>query len=326
MIEHWISLGFTANWIREIKNFINYKKGFFIPFIHDIHFAHFDANLIPSGRSPQRMTEKEVKYFLKICSINGLKTTLLLNSGDYDLFTVINILDSFYLPLGVRSVVISDKSLARKISSLYPELLIQGSCISYIDTIYGLLEEKSYGIELHNPATWTIRNMPFIKSVNESGYKQKLIPFEGCVRKCELEGWHRNEAVKGRYHDFDATCKRVVTSIYVFLMSSWVTIEQLRRMESYIDVLKLPRNTFDNFDEFYRFINLYETNEPYNILDFYGTFLSQIKKDNVIMSNVFDDSFFDNTISDKINQDFLMPYIKKLDRIPYFKKMDGMGV
>jgi len=316
MKKKWLSLGFNGNEIRYIEKFVKNSK--IIQYVHDIHFAHYDAKLLPSGRAPSEYTEREVRYFLKTCSASGINTTLLLNSGDYHLDDIIKVLDGFYFPLGVDSVVISDKNLAGKLKNLYPELKIQGSCISYIDTLEGLFEEEKHGIELHNPATWTIRDMDFIKKIKENGLKQKQIPFEGCVRKCKLELWHRKEAMIGNYHDLNVTCKKVLPDIYAFLMGSWITIKQLKRMEKYIDVLKIPRNTFNGFSELHRFIDLYDSNEPYNILDLIGTPLSRIKHDNVIMSDIFDDEFFDNTVSDEINTDFLDQYVCKLDKIPFF--------
>lgn len=318
MKNQWLTLGFNAQEICSIDDLINFNNGEIIPYIHDIHFAHYDAKLLPSGRMPTQFNKKEAEYFLKTCLANGINTTLLLNSGNYVLDDIIKILENFYLPLGVSSLVILDKNLATKLKVIYPELEMQGSCISYIDTIEGLLEEDKCGIKLHNPATWTIRDMSFIKKVNESGLKQKQIMSEGCKRKCKLELWHRKEVMIGNYHGLNETCKKSFSDIYTLLMGSWITIKQLKRMENYIDVLKLPRNTFDSFSEIYRFINLYNSNEPYNILDFFATPLAQIKYDNIIMSDVFDDAFFDNTISDSINKEFLDQYVCKLDKIPFF--------
>jgi len=321
MKKQWITLGFNASGICAIKNFVNFKSGKILPYIRDVHFPHYDAKLLSSGRAPRDFTKRQTKYFLKTCRANGVDTTLLLNSGNYNLADIIRVLETFYLPLGVNSLVVSDKRLAGKLKTLYPELVLQGSCVSYIDTLEGLLEEKKYGIELHNPATWTIRNMPFIRQIHEHGLQQKQMMSEGCVRKCELELWHRKEAMMGYYRNFDETCKTVVIDIYTFLMSSWITIQQLKRMEYYIDVLKLPRGTFSNFSELERFITLYDSGEPYNILDFFGTHVARLKYDNFIMSDVFDDAFFDHTISDEINKEFLDQYACKLDKIPFFEKL-----
>jgi hypothetical protein len=318
MKEKWISLGFNAKEILTIQQFITYRDGIILPYIRDIHFAHFDNKILPSGRCSTKFSKKEAKYFMKMCLDNGIKTALLLNFGNYNFNDIVKILEKFYLPLGLSSLVISDKYLAGELKFRYPELTIQGSCISYIDTIEGLFDEQKYGIEIHNPATWTIRNMPFIKDVNDKGLKQKHMISEGCVRKCPLELWHRKEVLSDTYHGFYTSCYKSVKDIYVFLMGNWITMKQLKRMEEYIDVLKLPRSTFSNYGELYRFINLYDSGEPYNILDFWGTPLAQIRHDNAIMSDVFDDEFFDNTISDEINKDFLEQYVSRLNKIPFF--------
>jgi len=318
MKKNWITLGFNAKEICSVEKFVSYKKGELLQYINDIHFAHFDANILPSGRCSTKFSKKDMKNFLKICLSNKIKTTLLLNYGHYKLDDIKNILNKIYLPLGLSSVVVSDKYLAEILKKCYPELTIQGSCISYIDTIDGLLDEAKYGIELHNPATWTIRNMPFIQNIHKVGLKQKHMMSEGCARKCKLELWHRSEVLRDIYHDLYGSCARTITNIYIFLMGNWITIKQLKRMERYIDILKLPRSMFFSFDDLFRFITIYDTEEPYNIFDFWGSPLAQIREKNIIMSDVFDDEFFDKTISDEINISFLNHYVSKLYDIPFF--------
>jgi len=320
MKKRWLSLGFRANEICNIRELTKFKAGEILPYIHDIHFAHYNSKLLSSGRPPTKYSKLEVKSFLEICSVNGINTTLLLNSGNYEFHDIIKALENFYLPLGINAVVISDTNLSEKIRKFYPKLKIYGSCISYIDTVDGLLNEKEKGIDLHNPATWTIRNEPFIKEISGKGLKQKQIATEGCARKCKLEYWHRAESTNSVYHDLEKTCKKGIPDIYTFLMGSWVTMKQLKRMENYIDVLKLPRGTFEKFSDIYRLIRLYDSNEPYNIFDFLSIPLKQIKHNNIIMSDIFDDAFFDNTISDTVDYNFLDYYISKLDKVPFFKK------
>jgi len=318
MKKQWLTIGFNAKEICSIKQFVAYKGGAFLPYIYDIHFAHYDATVLPSGRCSTKFSKRDAKHFLKICSQNGIKTTLLLNFGNYNFDDIVEVLEKFYLPLGLSSVVVSNKYLAEELKFLYPQLTIQGSCLSYTDTLNGLLEEQKCGIEIHNPATWVIRNLPLIREIHENGLKQKHIMSEGCARKCPLELWHRNEVLSNKYHSPHLTCYKTVTDIYIFLMANWITMKQLKRMEQYINALKLPRSTFANFDELYRFISLYDSGEPYNILDFWGTPFAQIRQDNVIMSDVFDDIFFDNTISDEINKEFLDQYVSKFDKISFF--------
>ncbi|WP_439876906.1 hypothetical protein ACSLGG_31085 (plasmid) [Bacillus mycoides] len=320
MKKKWLTIGVNAGEIKTIDNLF-LKNEEISSYIHDFHFPHYDAGLIPSGRIPAPFNKEDVEEFIKKCKYNDINATLILNYGNYNIEDIKRVFETFYLPLGVNSVVVKDLELIKQIKEALPEVRIQGSCLSFIDTIDGLLEEASYGVELHNPAVWTIRDMDFIKEVNRRGLKQKQMMNEGCARKCRIEKWHRKEVSAGRQHSLEETCGRAFPDIYTFLMGSWVTLRQLKRMENYIDVLKLPRNTFDDIStDLNRFIELYDSGEPYNILEFVSTPLLAVKNENIIMSDIFDDAFFDNTVSDEVNKEFLEEYARKIEHIPFFQR------
>ncbi|PEU52193.1 hypothetical protein CN395_27950 [Priestia megaterium] len=320
MKKKWLTIGVNAGEIQTIDKLL-VDNGDIPAYIKDFHFPHYDATAIPTGRIPVPFTKEEVEYFIKTCSYNDIDTTLILNYGNYDIDKIKRAFEDFYLPLGVNSVVVSDLELIKQIKKELPEIHIQGSCLSFRDTVDSLLEEAKEGVELHNPAVWTIRDMNFIREVNERGLKQKQMMNEGCARKCRIEKWHRKEVSKGVQHSLDETCGRAFPDIYTFLMGSWITLKQLKRMEQYIDVLKLPRNTFDDIPTGLRkFVDLYDSGEPYNILEYVSTPLLAIKKENTIMSDIFDDAFFDNTVSDEVDKEFLEQYASQIRHIPWFNR------
>lgn len=323
MKEKWLTIGLNASEMRSIEKLINIDNGEIIKYIHDFHFPHYDSEILPTGRMPMPFTKHEAEIFMKKCKDNNVSTTLILNYGNYEVENIKRALEDFYFPLGLESVVVSNMSIAKELKELYPNLTLHGSCISYIDSISGLLNEASFGIELHNPAVWTIRNMDFIKEVNRLGLKQKHIMSEGCARKCKLERWHRKESSIGVHHGLNETCRKSIRDIYTLLMGSWVTIKQLKRMEDYIDVLKVPRNTFDDITQLKAFIERFDSGEPYNILDYFSTPLLEIKYNNIIMSDIFDDEFFDRTSSDLIDKDFLDGYVAKMEDVPFFNIKSG---
>jgi len=76
MKEHWITLGFNAGEIRTIKDFVNYKSGKILPYIRDIHFPHYDAKLLSSGRASRNFSKRQTKNFLKVRGASGIYRNL----------------------------------------------------------------------------------------------------------------------------------------------------------------------------------------------------------------------------------------------------------
>jgi hypothetical protein len=194
--------------------------------------------------------------------------------------------------------------------------------VSYLDTLDGLEAERSLGVSIHNPAVWTIRNLALVEQIHRAGFRQKQIFGEGCAHRCKLEPWHRRESANGNHHSLEETCRMALPKLEDFLMGSWVTLKQLRRMEWAIDRLKVPRNTFDSYFELVRLVDLYDSGEPYNILDFVSTPLRPIKAENEILSSVFDDTFFDETSSGTCSADFLEYYASQINRVPFFRRSE----
>lgn len=290
--------------------------------LHDIHFSHYENSLIASGRNLSGIKEKKMFEFLeRALSETDLRLTLLMNyliKKDYS--QILNIFDKYY-KAGIRSVVIADLELIKRIKQKYPDVFIQGSCLSYRNTEEELYEEAKEGVELHNPSVDIIRMPGQIEKNFKAGFKQKILFAEGCYHKCPFEKpkeGHRWKIARNEpfYHK-DMCERKIFRDARDFFLANWVTIHQLKKIEDYIDVVKLPRgqmtdpykstqkirstnNLVRNMDEsLASFIHKYDNNIPHDVLDFNTVAYKYMLRANIgyVNSAIFDDFFFERTSS-----------------------------
>ena len=107
------------------------------------------------------MTSETLQYYtIEWNAANTrLKLTLLLNYLLHDNYELV-LLDfaENYYPRGIRSVVVADLNLIKAIKDRFPDVEVQGSCMSYRLTEEELREEADAGVSIHNPAVEIIRN------------------------------------------------------------------------------------------------------------------------------------------------------------------------
>lgn len=293
--------------------------------IHDIHIAHYDNSIIGSGRFIRYNTKEQVFYIIDSAIERGIRITLLMNyltHTDYDLI-IKDFRDNFY-SRGVRSVVIADLELIKRMKQTFPDLYIQGSCLSYRMTEDELYEEAKEGVEIHNPAVDIIRDYKQLIANHNAGFKQKVIFSEGCLHKCpfeRVEKGHRWHIARSLLWKSSVDCKSLIKKdCRYFYHANWVTIERLKELSDYIDVIKIPRISNSNIKDiinhkyptlFYLdlFLNAYKGNNiKYDILDLNGVIYNRFlrKKYTMIPSTYFDKDFFDtvgycNMQCDKLN-------------------------
>jgi hypothetical protein len=278
----------------------------FNPYIYDLHFAHYNPHICASGRPvDSRIPLHEVrKRTLDLISWNqrdtGFKLTLLLNYLLHDNYKVVveNVIKEFY-PRGVRSFVVADLELIKRLKDALPDCEIQGSCLSHRMTEEELEEERREGVVLHNPSVNIIRNPAQLERNHKAGFAQKIIAFEGCLHNCSDESspyghrWHLARSLK----NYPYFCKNPEVSLdprYIF-KANWVTVSRLKTLLPFISVVKLPRGRQKSVLSVTKnFMHIFNTNTSYNINDFISSGYGGIIDQNIggIPSHLFDDNFF----------------------------------
>ncbi|HRS97966.1 MAG TPA: hypothetical protein P5040_07245, partial [Smithella sp.] len=224
----------------------------FRQYIYDLHFPHYDPQISASGRAMESRISlfDNRKYTLDLISFNerhtGFKLTLLLNYLLHDNYKVVvdNVRNEF-IPRGVRSFVVADIELVKRLKDAFPDCEIQGSCLSNRMIEAELEEERKEGVTLHNPSVNIIRNPAQLERNHRAGYQQKIIAFEGCLHNCPDESapyghrWYLARSIGG-YHFF---CKDPAVSLdpRFFFKANWVTVSRLKTLMPFISVVKLPR-------------------------------------------------------------------------------------
>lgn len=280
-------------------------------YIHDLHFAHYNPHVCASGRPVDlRLSIPEArKTMLDLLSWNmnntGLKMTLLLNYLLHDNYQVVveNVKNEFY-PRGVRSFVVADIELIKRLKDALPDCEIQGSCLSNRMTEAELEEERRLGVVLLNPSVNIIREPEQLKRNHQAGYLQKIIAFEGCLHNCPDEStpfghrWYlaRNMGREKVFH-----CKKLDVTLDPrnFFRANWVTVSRLKTLLPYISVVKLPRGRQKSVLSITEnFLRIFRTDESYNITDFLSSGYLDIINENIgaVPSHLFHDDFF--TVTD----------------------------
>ncbi len=286
-----------------LKNLEQYKD-----FIYDIHFPHYNPQICASGRElrsdlslndARRITLDMLQWNLEN---SGFRLTLVLNYLLHNNYKVI--VDDFardFYPRGVRSVVVANLDLIKCLKDRFPDLHIQGSCLSNRITEEELAEEQREGVEIHNPAVHIIRMPEQLKRNANAGFRQKIIIFEGCLHHCpdeSAEHGHRWYLARSLPYNQDFCLKtKIATDPRYFFKANWVTIRRLKQLLPYIDVIKLPRSFQTPEYNLKNFIHLYKTDTQYNIIDFLGAgYQAHLARDvGWIPSDLFDDRFYETT-------------------------------
>jgi hypothetical protein len=275
--------------------------------IYDLHFSHYHPQICASGRSVNtKISLNEARRrTMNLISWNerhtGFKLTLLLNYLLHDNYKAVvdNVIKEFY-PRGVRSFVVADIELIKRLKDALPDCEIQGSCLSHRMTEAQLEEERREGVTLHNPSVNIIRTPAQLKRNHEAGFAQKVIAFEGCLHNCPDESsphghrWYlaRNISMGQCY----CTKTDVILDPRIFFKANWVSVARLKTLLPFISIVKIPRGRYKSVLSVTKeFMRIFETNASYNIVDFissgYGNIISE--KIGKIPSHLFDDSFFD---------------------------------
>lgn len=274
--------------------------------VHDVHFAHYNPLVAASGRMPHSFLSLDEAAQLQFHVIEwnqqntGFRLTLLLNYLLHDHYRLV--VDDFarnYYPRGVRSVVVADLNLIKALRDRFPDLLIQGSCLSYRMTEDELAEEARAGVSIHNPAVDIIRDSAQLRRNHAAGFRQKVIFGEGCLHQCPAERpkfGHRWHIARG--FAYAPPCEQwVVRDPLRFFRANWVTIARLKKLAPYIEFVKLPRGSAGTSPEsagIGRFIELYRTGQTYNVLDYLAAYYREPLRRMVgcIPSSYFDTRFF----------------------------------
>lgn len=286
----------AASWAKELSEVSEY--------IYDIHIPHFDGSL-PTGRRTIESSKEASEQLIRAMGNVGIQTSLILNKATKKDFNhIINLLDTHYIPSGLKSVIVSDLELAQLLHS-NTDIEIHGSCLSYSTSIDHFEKERLAGITLHNPAVNIIREPEKLKILHTLGYRLKVIVTEGCIRNCSHEISHRKTISSGVQ---DPYCTIMIAQdCRYFFLANWITLKRLKELSPYIDVIKMPRGSFraDNpsllVADIKTFIDRYENNIEYNIFDYLAVPYSQILTHKYLSSKEVDNDFF--AFSDNCNME-----------------------
>jgi hypothetical protein len=283
--------------------------------IYDLHFPHYNPHISASGRAidPKISVYEARKRTLALIDWNqkhsGFKLTLLLNYLLHDNYKVVvdNVVKELY-PRGVRSFVVADLELIKRLKDALPDCEIQGSCLSHRMTEEELDEERREGVVMHNPSVNIIRNPVQLKRNHEAGFPQKIIAFEGCLHNCPDEDsqyGHRWYLARSIYQgDYYCSDPAIALDPPAFFKANWVTVSRLKTLLPYISVVKLPRKRkMPLLDTVKRFMHLFETGDSYNVTDFISSgYYNLINREiGAIPSHLFNDAFFETVENCKMN-------------------------
>jgi hypothetical protein len=209
-----------------------------------------------------------------------------------------NVIKEFY-PRGVRSFVVADLELIKRMKDALPDCEIQGSCLSHRMTEEELEEERKEGVVLHNPSVNIIRNPAQLERNHKAGFAQKVIAFEGCMHNCPEESTpygHRWYLARN-LHQNQVFCRNPEISLDPrhFFKANWVTVSRLKTLLPFINVVKIPRGRQKSVLSATKdFLHVFDTDASYNIADFMGTGYLSIIDENIgaIPSHLLDDNFF----------------------------------
>lgn len=294
-----------TNQTEAIRNNLSELSGF-KQYVYDLHFPHYNPQICASGRPVNsNLSLNEARSLtMEMISWNrkntGFKLTLLLNYLLHDNYQVVvdNVAGEFYTR-GIKSVVVADLELIKRLKDRLPDLEIQGSCLSHRMTEEQLEEERKEGVTLHNPSVNIIRNPEQLASNSRAGYAQKVIAFEGCLNKCPDENsryGHRWYLARSLTQDSSfCTRTRIASDPRYFFKANWVTVHRFKKLNPYIDVVKLPRCRNSISFALKTFIDAFQNNTPYNVVDFIGAGYQMYLARDIgrIPSHLFDDVFFD---------------------------------
>jgi hypothetical protein len=274
--------------------------------IYDLHFPHYNSHICASGRraDPHISVAETRKRTMNLISWNnqhtGFKLTLLLNYLLHDNYEMVvdNVKKEFY-PRGIRSFVVADIELIKRLKDALPDCEIQGSCLSHRMTEEELEEERKAGVVLHNPSVNIIRNSAQLERNHQAGFDQKIIAFEGCLHNCPEESatyGHRWYLARSLRQD-RIFCKNPDVSLdpRFFFKANWVTVSRLKTLLPFIRVVKLPRGQQASaLSVVKKFMHIFNADASYNIADFINAgYISIIgEKIGKIPSHLFDDDFF----------------------------------
>ena len=298
-----LTIGFSPNKTRK-KDLLGLRA--FRQHIADLHFPHYNPHIAASGRpadpriSPGEARKRSMDLIAWNEQHTGFKFTLLLNYLLHDNYDVVvdNVRKEFY-PRGVRSFVVADLELIKRLKDALPDCEIQGSCLSHRMTEAELEEERKVGVVLHNPSVNIIRNPAQLARNHRAGFAQKVIAFEGCLHNCPEENslyGHRWHLARSLHQDrFYCRNPEVTLDPRVFFRANWVTIARLKTLLPFISVVKLPRSGNSVLSVTRQFMHLYNTNASYNVADFITSGYIKIIETYIgaIPSHVFTDDFFE---------------------------------
>jgi len=279
-------------------------------YVYDLHFPHYNPQICASGRPTRGDMNLNQARQLTMDMITWnrentkFKLTLLLNYLLHDNYKIVvdNFAGEFY-PMGIKSVVVADLELIKRLKDRLPDLQIQGSCLSHRMTEEELEEERKEGVELHNPSVNIIRNPEQLMRNAKAGFPQKVIVFEGCLNQCPDENskyGHRWYLARSLTQESSFCCKtRIASDPRYFFKANWVTARQFKKLMPYMEVAKLPRCRSSISFGMSSIIQAVENNQPYNIVDFIGAGYQMFLARDVglVPSYLFDDAFF-NTIQE----------------------------
>lgn len=280
--------------------------------IHDIHFAHWNWDDVPSGR-PFQANEEEVKNFIEINNSSfGFNLNLLINSPfikDWQFESAVKHFRDYYYPAGVRMVVISNHNYAKLFKDAFPDVKIHGSLISQTLT-YRDWEAYRGLYSIFNPISEIIRMPDTARENCEAGYKQKIIFSEGCIPYCPYV-----LAPEKEFGVQTKTCYELVEkNLLLFMRGNWVTMDRFKRtILPYVELVKIPRSSImlrPSEENFYgllhvkRFFEIFNSDEAdYNILDVMDNIYKRylVNRYEYIPASLFDDDFFNRTSACHMN-------------------------
>lgn len=218
--------------------------------IFEIYFP-IPSDLLGSGRGIMQKNKyrEEILSIIDFCKVHSINSNLLVNPscegkliGDkmHMTRTLSYVID--LAKRGLSSVTLTNPLYVELIKKHIPDIEIQISVISSIDSVEKAKFFKNLGASVIIPERDKNRDLGFLKQLKNAGLKLKIMVNEGCINSCIFRNMHYNY-VAHRIGEDDQTnlfCFKIMKqNPHFFFKSAFVRPEEIKLYSEITNEFKL---------------------------------------------------------------------------------------
>lgn len=224
--------------------------------IQEIYLA-VPRNILMTGRNILQSADyyNEVESIIQQAGQMNIESNLLLNAGCFGekivdaslVNTCVNYLDKLLGGYQNINITVTDFLLAKKIKQSLPEIKLECSSVSYVDSLQKAKFWYEIGCSIMVLPPALNKNIHFIKELTETfpEMKLKIIANEVCLPSCPMRTFHNNTQNHGNSGEvYVKECrKKFVEEPWLFYSSSYLPPSQLYHYDPYVSLYKLIDRT-----------------------------------------------------------------------------------